>query len=130
MAAGTPQQTLAVVAEGALKPLIALLDHISQDLVAMALWAIGNIVADNGHFRDLAVENGLLPRLLPLIVVADEGDIDVLHNVSWLLVNMCRTKNPPPSTKLIATLADKLSLLLHCRDEKVGCFVEKARVLI
>ncbi|GAV01766.1 hypothetical protein RvY_12424 [Ramazzottius varieornatus] len=119
IAAGTPQQTLAVVAEGALKPLIALLDHINKDLVAMALWAIGNIVADNGHFRDLALENGLLPRLLPLIVVADEGEKDVLHNVSWLLVNMCRTKNPPPSTKLIATLADKLRLLLHCRDEKI-----------
>ena len=116
IAAGTSQHTLAVVAEGALKPLVALLKHINRDLVAMAVWAIGNIVADNGHFRDLAVENGLLASLLPLM---DEADSDVLQNVSWLVVNMCRTKNPSPSTKLISALSSKLKLLVECRDEKV-----------
>ena len=110
--------TMAIVADGALAPLIALLHMATnEELVYQALWAVGNIVADNGHFRNMALDKGLLNAVLPFL--QDTTPISLLRILSWLVANVCRTRDPPPGVDLIETLLPKIVWMVNHEDHLV-----------
>ncbi|OQV17967.1 Importin subunit alpha-3 [Hypsibius exemplaris] len=117
IAGGASSNTLAVVAEGALAPLIGLFGAADPELVGQAIWAVGNIVSDNGHFRNMALDNGLLDSIFPFL--KEDTSLALARSVSWLIVNICRTRNPPPSVDVIEALLPKIVWMVRHGDQLV-----------
>ena len=43
-----------------------------------------------------------------------------LRNVTWVIVNLCRNKDPPPQTNTITDLLPALNVLIHHTDTSVS----------
>uniref|UniRef100_A0A915DKD5 Uncharacterized protein n=1 Tax=Ditylenchus dipsaci TaxID=166011 RepID=A0A915DKD5_9BILA len=73
-----------------------------QTLAVQAVWALGNIIGDGPHLRDycliwVSCHRFLISSLLQL-------QWNFLRNVSWVLVNICRSRKPSISESVIQTL--------------------------
>lgn len=86
-----------------------------------AVWALGNIIGDGPVLRDYVIELGVVEPLLSFI--KPEIPISFLRNVTWVIVNLCRNKDPPPPMQTIEELLPALSALIHHTDINVSnCF--------
>ncbi|KAK2105265.1 Importin subunit alpha-8 [Saguinus oedipus] len=109
IAAGTSEQTRAMVEGGAIQPLFALLSSPNLAVCEQAMWALGgNIAGDGPEFRDKITLSNAIPHLLALITHI--LPITFLRNITWTLSNLCGNKNPYPCDTAVKQI---LPALLH-----------------
>lgn len=114
---GTTEQTRVVVQSGALPKLMKLMNSPDIRVCEQAVWALGNIVGDNGEFRDLVISHGFVKDLLSLI--HPNLEIGFLRNATWVLVNLCRNKDPPAHIDVISQLLPALMFLIESEDQTI-----------
>ncbi|CAH1101807.1 unnamed protein product [Psylliodes chrysocephalus] len=117
IASGSSDQTAAVVQEGAIPRLQALLSSPRIDVAEQAVWALGNIAGDGPVTRDMVLSNSVLPDLLQLI--KPTTSLSLLRNTVWAISNLCRNKNPSPNFELLQPALPYLSRLLNHNDHDV-----------
>lgn len=114
---GTSEQTRAVVNSGALPKLVRLIRSPDIRVCEQAVWAIGNMIGDGAETRDLVVSHGFVPELLNLI--HPQLELGFLRNATWVLVNLCRYKDPPTSIQVIQQLLPTLLFLVDSQDQAI-----------
>lgn len=117
IASGTTEQTHAVVEAQAVPLFVQLLVSPHQNVCEQAVWALGNIIGDGPDLRDYVISLGVVPRLLAFL--RPEIPITFLRNVTWVIVNLCRSKDPPPPKQTISELLPALKVLIHHTDVNI-----------
>lgn len=114
IASGTSEQTKAVVKADAVKYFMKLLESPHQNVCEQAVWALGNIIGDGPGLRDFVIQHGVVKPLLKF--VSPNVPITFLRNVTWVIVNLCRNKDPAPPMDTIKEVLPALALLIHHQD--------------
>lgn len=81
---------------------------------------LGNIIGDGPDLRDYVISLGVVPKLLAFI--RPEIPLTFLRNVTWVIVNLCRNKEPPPPKQTISELLLALNILIHHSDVNVNSY--------
>ena len=76
-------------------------------------------LGDGPRLRDYTIQLGVIRPLVEFI----QKDIPVtfLRNVTWVLVNLCRHKEPPPAIQAVQEILPALKFLISYTDVTV-CF--------
>uniref|UniRef100_A0A4W5KWH7 Importin subunit alpha n=1 Tax=Hucho hucho TaxID=62062 RepID=A0A4W5KWH7_9TELE len=114
IASGTSQQTQAVVKSNAVPLFLRLLHSPHQNVCEQAVWALGNIIGDGPQCRDYVISLGVVKPLLSFI--NPSIPISFLRNVTWVIVNLCRNKDPPPLMETVQEILPALCVLLYHTD--------------
>uniref|UniRef100_A0A4W3JQE6 Karyopherin alpha 4 (importin alpha 3) n=2 Tax=Callorhinchus milii TaxID=7868 RepID=A0A4W3JQE6_CALMI len=117
IASGTSEQTQAVVKSNAVPLFLRLLHSPHQNVCEQAVWALGNIIGDGPQCRDYVINLGVVKPLLSFI--SPSIPITFLRNVTWVMVNLCRHKDPPPPMETIQEILPALCVLIHHVDVNI-----------
>lgn len=77
-----------------------------------------NFLGDGPEFRDYVIRLGVVRPLLSFI--KPEIPLPFLRNVTWVIVNLCRSIDPPPPLETIKELLPALCMLIHHTDVNVS----------
>eukprot|EP00403_Amphidinium_massartii_P027028 CAMPEP_0178387710 /NCGR_PEP_ID=MMETSP0689_2-20121128/9213_1 /TAXON_ID=160604 /ORGANISM="Amphidinium massartii, Strain CS-259" /LENGTH=583 /DNA_ID=CAMNT_0020008081 /DNA_START=66 /DNA_END=1817 /DNA_ORIENTATION=+ len=123
MAAGSTEQTRALVDAGAVDGFIRILRSENQDVALQAVWALGNIAGDSAALRDRVVAAGGMQEIIsifcpdePYVAGALPWDCQLPQNVAWTLSNMVRGR-PQIALEAIQPLLPLLPKLLRLTRE-------------
>jgi len=136
IASGNSSQTQAVADANAFPYLLHLLSSPHSNVCEQAVWALGNLigktlqiimslgffpffcVGDGAKLRDYAIELGVIRPLVEFI----QQDIPVtfLRNVTWVIVNLCRHKEPPLAINAVQEILPALKYLINYTDITVS----------
>uniref|UniRef100_A0A8I4A2R6 IBB domain-containing protein n=1 Tax=Callithrix jacchus TaxID=9483 RepID=A0A8I4A2R6_CALJA len=108
-ASGTSALTQAVV-----YLFLRLLHSPHQNVCEQAVWALGNIIGDGPQCRDYVISLGVVKPLLSFI--NPSIPITFLQNVTWVIVNLCRNKDPPPPMETVQEILPALCVLIYRTD--------------
>uniref|UniRef100_A0AAQ6AMX8 Importin subunit alpha n=1 Tax=Amphiprion ocellaris TaxID=80972 RepID=A0AAQ6AMX8_AMPOC len=114
IASGTSAQTQAVVKSNAVPLFLRLLHSPHQNVCEQAVWALGNIIGDGPQCRDYVISLGVVKPLLSFI--NPSIPITFLRNVTWVIVNLCRNKDPPPPMETVQEILPALCVLIYHTD--------------
>uniref|UniRef100_A0A4W3JWS5 Importin subunit alpha n=1 Tax=Callorhinchus milii TaxID=7868 RepID=A0A4W3JWS5_CALMI len=114
IASGTSAQTQAVVQASAVPLFLRLLHSPHQNVCEQAVWALGNIIGDGPLCRDYVISLGVVKPLLSFI--NPSIPITFLRNVTWVIVNLCRNKDPPPPMETVQEILPALCVLIYHTD--------------
>ncbi|XP_007466530.1 PREDICTED: importin subunit alpha-4 [Lipotes vexillifer] len=114
IASGTSAQTQAVVQSNAVPLFLRLLHSPHQNVCEQAVWALGNIIGDGPQCRDYVISLGVVKPLLSFI--NPSIPITFLRNVTWVIVNLCRNKDPPPPMETVQEILPALCVLIYHTD--------------
>lgn len=117
IASGSSPQTQAVVQAGAVEHFLRLLKSTHQNVCEQAVWALGNIIGDGPNCRDLVIRLGVVEPLL--LFIGPDIPMSFLRNVTWVIVNLCRSKEPPPPEETIKQLLPALAYLIQNSDTNI-----------
>uniref|UniRef100_A0A8C7XDQ0 Importin subunit alpha n=1 Tax=Oryzias sinensis TaxID=183150 RepID=A0A8C7XDQ0_9TELE len=96
---------------------LRLLHSPHQNVCEQAVWALGNIIGDGPQCRDYVISLGVVKPLLSFI--SPSIPITFLRNVTWVMVNLCRHKDPPPPMETIQEILPALCVLIHHTDVSI-----------
>lgn len=117
IASGNSNQTKVVVECGAIPLLLQMLKE-ENDLVDQAVWALGNIAGDSESMRDAIINCNCLGLIIQLF---NKKDIKIIRNVTWLLSNLCRGRNPSPGREHLKSCLPVFVHLMAFEDMDVIC---------
>lgn len=81
-------------------------------------YLIAKIPGDGPQCRDYVIQLGVVKPLLTFI--NPSIPISFLRNVTWVIVNLCRNKDPPPPMETIQEILPALCILIHHTDTNVS----------
>ncbi|AFP65451.1 importin alpha (nucleomorph) [Chroomonas mesostigmatica CCMP1168] len=90
VASGSSEQTIALVNEGVIEPLINLLENPKSAMKEQCAWALGNIAGDSPQCREKLLELDIIGPLLRQM--NSPNRLEFLRNLTWTLSNLCRGK--------------------------------------
>ena len=93
MASGDTRFCAKLVNKGAINIFIDLLRENQKGVVDQAIWAIGNIAADQTMYRDLILKGGGLEALIA--IVESPSHKFIYKNGIWAITNLCRSTPCP-----------------------------------
>lgn len=101
--------------------------------IIMVLEIILNIsglyeTGDGPSCRDYVISLGAVQHLLNFI--NPNIPLPFLRNVAWVVVNLCRNKEPPPPTETIQEILPALCQLIHHTDVNVSYFLPHLLILL
>ena len=73
---------------------------------------------DGPQCRDYVIQLGVVDPLLKFI--SDDIPMTFLRNVTWVIVNLCRNKEPPPPIETVQRLLPALCTLINHTDTNVS----------
>lgn len=89
-----------------------------MNVCEQAVWALGNIIGDGPVLRDYVIRLDVIKPLLKLLT--PNIPLSFLRNVTWVMVNLCRSKEPPPKPSAIEELLPALLYLIKHTDDSVS----------
>jgi len=76
------------------------------------------VAGDGPHCRDYVVSLGIVKPLISF--VNPTIPLSFLRNVTWVMVNLCRSKEPPPQVEMVREILPALAVLIHHSDTNVS----------
>lgn len=120
IASGSTEQTQKIIDYGAIPLFSTMLQENDEDVVDQAAWAFGNIAGDSEIMRDAVINCDVLKISIKLTTaLLDGGSIKVLRNITWLLANLNRGRDPPPKLENMIKTAELLVYLIDFNDEDI-----------
>ncbi|KFK30899.1 hypothetical protein AALP_AA6G040600 [Arabis alpina] len=116
IASGTSENKKVIVESGAVPKFIQLLGSANEDLLELAVWAIGNIARDSPKYRDLVLNSNVMKPILSQF--HDHTTLSMSRIASSTLANLCSGK-PKPSFKETKPSLPVLERLVQSTDEEV-----------
>jgi importin subunit alpha-6/7 len=121
IASGTTQQTRTILEAGAIPFLVQMLLDPSDVVIDQSVWALGNIAGDSEEMRDTILDTGALDIIISLLMRMHESTAHtkIVRNLTWLLSNLNRGRNPPPRYESMRASLGILFRLIETRDPEI-----------
>lgn len=116
---GTSEQTMAVVKQGAVEPLVALCKSPNLQVAEQTCWAVANIAGESATTRDLSLKAGILEAVEHLFANFEQLSVEFVRTLAWLHSNLCRHKSPSVDISVLRVVAPRLKLCLAHKDPVV-----------